>query len=308
MSTSRPAVLEVADLHASRRGRGVLRGLSFDLEAGRCLGVTGPNGAGKSTLLAAIAGWLPASRGSVRVLGQPVRAGVVPLEVGLATQETILYPRLTGRQNLALFGFMYGLQGAELKGRVEEMIERFDLGRWAGRWAYSYSAGVARRLHLAIAFIHRPAVLLLDEPTQALDTQARQVLLQSVAELLAQGTTVVLTSMNVADLEHLAHRVLVLVEGEARIHEETARLAGRLGSATVEIELGEGAGEVDLTGIDGVLGWKVEELVLTAQVTHPARTLPAILQRLERQGALAGRVEVRPPSLEQLLAELVPAG
>ncbi|HEY8642171.1 MAG TPA: ABC transporter ATP-binding protein [Candidatus Dormibacteraeota bacterium] len=300
-------VLEVEDLHASRRGRGVLRGLTFSVGPGQCLGVTGPNGSGKSTLLAAIAGWLPATKGQVRVLGKPVRSGVVPLEVGLAIQEVTLYPRLTGRENLALFGAMYGLDGAELEARVDEMLERFDLGRWAARRAFTYSAGVARRLHLAIAFIHRPAVLLLDEPTQALDPLARQVLLQAVAELLSQGTAVVITSMNLADLEQLAHRVLVLVEGEQRIHEETARLVHRLGSAVVEVELGEGGEDADLDGIEGVLGWSVEELVLKAQVANAARTLPAILQRLERKGLIAGRVEVRPPSLEQLLLELVPA-
>ena len=284
----------------------MLRGLTFGLTAGRCLGVTGPNGSGKSTLLAAIAGWLPSTRGQVRVLGQPVRAGVVPLHVGLAMQEATLYPRLTGRENLSLFGFMYGLSGPELKSRVDEMIERFELGRWAGRYAFSYSAGVARRLHLGIAFIHRPAVLLLDEPTQALDPQARQVLLSSVAELLGQGTAVVITSMNLADLEQLAHDVLILVEGEARIHEETARLAGRMGSAVVEVELGEGGEGADLDDIEGVLSWSLEEQVLKAQVANAARTLPAILQRLERRGLLAGRIEVRPPSLEQLLAELIP--
>jgi ABC-2 type transport system ATP-binding protein len=297
----------VEDLHTSRHGRPVLRGLSFSVPAGQCLGVTGPNGSGKSTLLAAVSGWLHLDRGQVRVLGKPVRTGVVPLEVGLATQEVTLYPRLNGRENLALFGFMYGLRGAELDARVEEMVQRFDLGRWTGRRSASYSAGVARRLHLAIAFIHRPAVLLLDEPTQALDPAARQVLLQSVAELLGQGTAVVITSMNLADIELLAHRVLVLVEGEQRVHEDTSRLVRRMGSAVVEIELAEGSEGADLEGVDGVLSWTVGEGVLRAQVANPAHALPVILQRLERKGLVAGRVEVRPPSLEQLLLELVPA-
>jgi ABC-2 type transport system ATP-binding protein len=298
----------VEDLHTSRHGRPVLRGLSFSVPAGQCLGVTGPNGSGKSTLLAAVAGWLPLDKGQVRVLGKPVRSAIVPLEVGLATQEVTLYPRLSGRENLALFAFMYGLRGADLNARVDEMVQRFDLGRWTGRRAASYSAGVARRLHLAIAFIHRPAVLLLDEPTQALDPAARQVLLQSVAELLGQGTAVVITSMNLADIELLAHRVLVLVEGEQRIHEDTSRLVRRMGSAVVEIELAEGGGEgADLDGVDGVLSWTVEEGVLRAQVSNTAQALPVILQRLERKGVIAGRIEVRPPSLEQLLLELVPA-
>jgi ABC-2 type transport system ATP-binding protein len=300
-------VLEVEDLHAARHGRSVLKGLTFSVPAGQCLGVTGPNGSGKSTLLAAISGWLQLSKGQIRVLGKPVRSGIVPLEVGLATQEVTLYPRLSGRENLSLFAFMYGLRGAELDARVEEMVQRFDLGRWAARRAFSYSAGVARRLHLAIAFIHRPAVLLLDEPTQALDPPARQVLLQSVAELLGQGIAVVITSMNLADIELLAHRVLVLVEGEQRIHEDTARLVRRMGSAVVEIELSEGGGGADLDGLDGVLSWTVEEGVLRAQVANPAQALPAILQRLEQKSLIAGRVEVRPPSLEQLLLELAPA-
>jgi len=226
-------VLEVEDLHAARRGHPVLKGLNFTVAAGECLGVTGPNGSGKSTLLDALAGWLAPTRGRVRVLGRRVHAGVVPLELGFATQEIVLYPRLTGRENLALFGYMYGLRGRRLGARVDEMVKRIDLERWAGRAASSYSGGVARRLHLAIAFIHRPAVLLLDEPTGGLDPGARQELLKEVSQLLAQGTAVVITSQNLADLELLAHRVLILVEGEQRMLEDTSELVRRLGSAVI---------------------------------------------------------------------------
>jgi ABC-2 type transport system ATP-binding protein len=289
----------------------VLKGITCAIGAGECLGVTGPNDAGKSTLLGAFAGWLPATRGSVIVSGRPVRGGVVPLSVGLATQDVTLYPRLTGRENLALFGYMYGLRERALADRADEMLRRFDLERWADRRAGTYSAGVARRLHLALAFIHQPALLLLDEPTNALDPGARQTLLQEVRELLAQGTAVVVTSQNLSDLELLAHRLLVMVDGEQRLLDDTQELVSRLGSGVVEIEVAEAGGrlllEPDLNGIEGVLSSRFQDGVLRAQVANPSRSLPAILSRLEKQGLLAARVEMRPPSLEQLLHELVPA-
>jgi ABC-2 type transport system ATP-binding protein len=273
--------------------------------------VAGPNGSGKSTLLAAIAGWLPTASGMVSVGGKPVRRGIVPLDVGLATEHVILYPQLSGRENLRLFAYLYGLRGSDLEERVEEMVGRFHLERWVDRRAHTYSAGVARRLHLAIAFIHRPALLLLDDPTATLDAPARQTVLQSIRELLEQGTAVIVTSQNLADLELLAHRLLVLVDGEQRLLDSTRELVGRLGSGEVEIELGEAASghlplSPDLDRIDGVLSWRFQDGVLRAQVANPSHSLPAILSRLERQGLLATRVEARPPSLEQLLRELVP--
>ena len=288
----------------------MLNGITCSLGSGRCLGVTGPNASGKSTLLAAVAGWLPATSGAVTVVGRPVRGGVVPLEVGLATQDVTLYPRLNGRENLRLFGFMYGLREKALEDRVDEMLSRFELERWADRRAGTYSAGVARRLHLALAFIHRPALLLLDEPTLALDPAARQSVLQSVRELLDHGTAVVMTSQSLSDLELLAHQVLVLVEGEQRVLDDTRELVARLGSGVVEIEVAETGAllplEPDLAGIEGVLSSRFQDGILRAQVENPSRSLPAILSRLEKQGLLASRVEVRPPSLEQLLRELVP--
>ena len=273
--------------------------------------MTGPNASGKSTLLAALAGWLPAVSGTVTLAGRPVRGGVVPLEVGMATQDVTLYPRLSGRDNLRLFGYMYGLRDRALENRVEEMLARFELERWADRRAATYSGGVARRLHLALAFIHEPALLLLDEPTNALDPAARQLLLQEVRQLLEQGTAVVVTSQNLSDLELLAHRLLVLVDGEPRLLDDTRELVSRLGSGVVEIEVAETGGrlplEPDLSGIEGVLSSRFHEGVLRAQVANPSRSLPGILSRLEKQGLLAARVEMRPPSLEQLLHELVPA-
>lgn len=273
--------------------------------------MAGPNGSGKSTLLAAIASWLPTSSGTVTIAGKPIRRGIVPLEVGLATEQTIVYPRLSGRENLRLFGYLYGLRGPALEERVEEMVGRFHIARWADRQAHTYSAGVGRRLHLAIAFIHRPALLLLDDPSAALDAPARQTVLQTIRELLERGTAVIVTSQNLADLELLAHRLLVLVDGEQRLVDSTRELVARLGSGEVEIEIGETASghlplSPDLDRIDGVLSWRFQDGVIRAQVANPSHSLPAILSRLERQGLLATRVEARPPSLEQLLRDLVP--
>jgi len=302
------AALAARGLTVRRGGRAVVDAVDLELAAGECLGIAGPNGAGKSTLLAALSGWLPPGQGAVEIGGAPAPRGRVPAGVGYATQETVFYPHLSGRQNLLLFGRLYDLAGQELERRVASVIERFGLGGWADRPAATYSGGIGRRLHLAIAMINQPSVLLLDEPTVGLDPASRRALLQSVMELVEAGTSIVMTSQILADLEVVASRLLVLVEGRVFLQEETQALMARVGTATVVIELAHHQPTgIDLAGLPGVIGFSLHEQVLSVRVRDAAGALPGIIHHLESCRARAARVEVLAPSLEQLLADLVPA-
>lgn len=283
-----------------------MRGVTFSLEAGRCLGVAGPNASGKSSLLGAIAGWHRRTQGTVTIAGRPAPSGHVPLELGIATQELTLYHRLSLVENLRLFGYMYGLRDAGLTSRVESMLDRFDLRRWADRRTQRLSGGVARRLHLALAFIHQPPVLLLDEPTATLDPDARELVLQEIRDLVEHGTAVVVTSQDLGDVEVVADDVLVLVDGEQRLLEPARELIERSASGQIEIELGEleGAAPPSLDGVEGITSWTYEDGILRARAPKPSHVLARVLGRLERDGLLPVRVEVSPPSLRQLLRQI----
>ncbi|HEX6348438.1 MAG TPA: ABC transporter ATP-binding protein, partial [Candidatus Dormibacteraeota bacterium] len=199
------------------------------MEPGRCLGIAGPNGAGKSSLLGALAGWLHPTSGEVLLHGHPVH-GRVPAEVGFAAQEVSFYPHLSGRHNLELFGRLYDLAGDQLRNRVDALVERFELEDWIEREARTYSGGLARRLHLAIALINEPDLVLLDEPTTGLDPGSRSTLVRVITELLDAGNAVVMVSQVLADLEIVAHRLMVVVEGRAVLEDEMESVMARAGA------------------------------------------------------------------------------
>jgi ABC-type multidrug transport system ATPase subunit len=290
-----------------RRGhREILKGISLEVERGRCLGIAGPNAAGKSTLLGILAGWLHPTEGHVELDGRHLH-GRVPPELGFAAQETSFYPHLTGRENLRLFGELYDLAPRPLERRIDELVERFELERWIDQEAVHYSGGVARRLHLCIALINRPAVLLLDEPTTGLDPGSRRNLLANVTELLADGVSVVMTSQLLGDLEVVAHRLMVVVEGRREIYEESDQLVAQMGAGTLYVELAQHRGAtINLDGVPGVIAWKAEPNAVSARLADTVAALNAVLAELRSRGLHAARVEIQPPSLEQLLKELVP--
>lgn len=300
-------LLEAIDVSVRRRGKLAVSDVSIELRRGECIGIAGPNSAGKSSLLAALSGWLGVSEGEVRLHGKLLQPGRVPLEIGLATQEPTFYPRMTGRENLRLFGHLYDVTGPALENRVQDLLEIFELGEWADQPAGSYSGGIARRLHLALALIHQPAILLLDEPTVGLDPGTRHSLLRAIQDLRSAGTAIVLTSQILSDLEVVSTRMLVLVEGRVAIDEKTQDLMQRLGSGLIVAELAEVHPlELDLAGVAGVLSWRINEGLVKVRVSDPHRTLQAVMTRLDRDGVHVASLALEPPSLEDLLQELVP--
>ena len=294
------------ELDVHRGHHHVLKRVSLEVAAGECLGVAGPNAAGKSTLLAALSGWVHPTHGHVAIDGRRVHGGV-PAEVGFAPQETSLYPHLTGRANLELFGRLYDLDTAALRERVSELVDQFELERFIDQEAHRYSGGVARRVHLALALIHRPRVLLLDEPTNGLDPGSRRTTLRIINDVAAAGTAVVMTSQLLGDLEVVSRRLMVVVDGSRHVYESTSDLISQMGAGTLYVELAQHAGDVgDLAQVAGVLSVRVEHNAITARLADTADAVPAVLERLRAAGVYATRVEVLPPSLEQLLRERVP--
>src|SRR5262245_50054449 len=193
-----------------------VRDLSLDVAAGEIFGLLGPNGSGKSTTLAAIAGERTPDHGSIRLAGR--RIDEAPTEyrrrLGLVPQELALYEDLTAEQNLVFFGRLYGLSGGHLRQRIEEVLGFVQLGEHAGRRARVFSGGMQRRLNLACAILHRPSLLLLDEPTVGLDIQSREAIFACLRQLRDDGAAMVFTTHHLEEAEQLCDRVGIVDHGQ----------------------------------------------------------------------------------------------
>jgi ABC-2 type transport system ATP-binding protein len=217
-----------------KSGSPALQDVALDAVRGEVLGLLGPNGAGKTTLIAHLAGLLPIQHGTIEIDGQSlasVRASK-PTRIAVAPQEYAFYPTLSVAENLDCFAGVGGLTGAEKNRRITECIEFSQLQSYRKVRAERLSGGLKRRLNLSIALLHRPELLLFDEPTVGVDPQARAFLLDAVKLLARQGTAVIYTSHYMEEVQAIADRVVILdhgrvlrqgtlhelLDGDARLH------------------------------------------------------------------------------------------
>jgi ABC-2 type transport system ATP-binding protein len=241
--------LDVRNVRKTYGAAEALRGLSFAVASGELFGLLGPNGAGKTTLLSIIACLADASSGEILIDGKPLRREDLSLRrsIGIGTQDLALYGELTARENLAFFGKLYGLRRADLLKRIDEVLELTALHDRAEQRVSAFSGGMKRRLNLGVAIMHRPRLLLLDEPTTGVDPQSRNHIFERVRELNAAGTTIIYTSHYMEEVQSLCPRIgiidhgrliacdslpslLRLIEGSIRltVAGDSGRVAGRL--------------------------------------------------------------------------------
>lgn len=191
---------------------------AIDLEVGRgeLFGIIGPNGAGKTTTIAMACGVLPPSRGQIAICGIDVRAKprAAKAKLGYVPQELALYGELSARQNLRYFGALYGLRGALLDERIAWALELGMLADRAGDRVNAFSSGMQRRLNLAAGLLHRPELLVLDEPTAGVDPQSRAHLVATLRRLHAAGTAIIYSTHYLEEIEQLCQRIAILDHGE----------------------------------------------------------------------------------------------
>ena len=192
-----------------------LGGVDLEIAQGEFFGLLGPNGAGKTTLIAHLSGLLPLQSGEITLDDQPlasVRASQ-PTRIAVAPQEYAFYPSLSVTENLACFAGLGRLSGADKKSRIADCLAFAQLERYAGTRAERLSGGLKRRLNLAIALLHRPELILFDEPTVGVDPQSRAFLLQAIQQLARDGCAVIYTSHYMEEVEAIADRVVILDQG-----------------------------------------------------------------------------------------------
>jgi ABC-2 type transport system ATP-binding protein len=208
-------MLEVRDLQKSYGSATALAGVSFAVAPGELFGLLGPNGAGKTTLMSIVAGLLDAGAGAVQLAGRPFRRHDRDLRrlIGIVPQDLALYSELSARENLRFFGQLYGLGGAELERRVEQVLDAVALSDRADQRAGTFSGGMQRRLNLGAALVHQPRLLLLDEPTTGVDPQSRNHIFEEVRRLNAAGLTIVYTSHYMEEVQALCTRIGIIDHG-----------------------------------------------------------------------------------------------
>jgi ABC-2 type transport system ATP-binding protein len=188
-------------------------GISLDVPERACLGLLGPNGAGKSTLIRSIVGRVRPDSGSVRIFGQPASSAAARKELGWVPQELALYPLLTGRENLDAFGRYQGLRGEGLRDAIQWCLEWASLADRADSVVKTLSGGMRRRLNMAAGLIHRPRIVLLDEPTVGVDPQSRNHIFEMVEALRAEGATIIYTTHYMEEAERLCDRIAIVDHG-----------------------------------------------------------------------------------------------
>jgi ABC-2 type transport system ATP-binding protein len=211
-----PSVLSLHDVTLCYGGFVAVDSLCLSVQRGEVFGLLGPNGCGKSTTLAAIVAAHAPTTGEIRIEGRLERQDPLGYRqrIGLVPQELALYEELTASENVSFFGRLYGLGGRKLRERVEEVLHFVRLAEHARRVVRTFSGGMQRRLNLACALVHEPALLLLDEPTVGLDIQSRDVIFASLRELCDRGTALVFTTHHLEEAELLCDRIGIMDHGK----------------------------------------------------------------------------------------------
>ncbi len=291
-------MLHVAGLRKSYGEVEALRGVDLDVSAGEIVALLGPNGAGKTTLVSIVAGLRRADDGVVEVGGLDARrkSAKVRSLIGIAPQDTGFYPVVTVRQNLALFGELAGLGRRELQLRIDEVSEAMAITDLLDRQAGKLSGGQKRRLHTAIALLHRPRLLLLDEATTGADVETRGHILDLVRELAAEGSAVLYSTHYLAEVETLDGSVVIVDQGRVIARGGVGELIREHAQPVVELTFHDGA-TPDLTGAE-----RVDDLRLRLPADDPAAVLTDVLPRLPA-GSLAS-VEIVRPTLEAVYLAL----
>jgi daunorubicin resistance ABC transporter ATP-binding subunit len=284
-----------------------LAGVDFEVAPGTVFGLLGPNGAGKTTAVRILTTILQPDGGRAEVLGFDVvrEAERVRLRIGLAGQSATVDPNLTGRENLRLIGRLGQRPHPWVEGRAAELLERFELSAAADRPIRTYSGGMRRRLDVAAALVGSPPVLFLDEPTTGLDLPSRNALWDMIRQLVAEGTTVLLTTQYLEEADRLADRVAVVDVGRVIAQGTPAQLKSQLGSTVIEFAM---SSEDDAARAQSLLSGlgaaEREDATIRMPSGEGPKALMQMLRALDAADLYPASLTVREPSLDDVFLRL----
>jgi ABC-2 type transport system ATP-binding protein len=298
-------MIEIRQLVKSFGDIRALAGVDFTVGEGEIFGLLGPNGAGKTTTISIIAGLLTADSGSVRVSGMDIRArgSDVRRILGVVPQEIALYEELTGRENLHFWGGLYGLSGRKLRDETDRVLELVGLADRADDPVRDYSGGMKRRINLSAGLIHRPKVILLDEPTLGIDPQARLTILDIIRDGVSGGMTAIYTTHYLEEAEKLCDRIAIIDKGKILAQGTLAELVKLAGEGNVVTVSGAFSREQVSPLLAGVAVEHLENGSIRMLVPGKA-DLGGALGKLFSAGISIEEVSIQEPSLEGVFIKL----
>jgi ABC-2 type transport system ATP-binding protein len=300
-----PPSLEVRDVFKAFGSRQALAGVSLAIAPGEILGLLGPNGAGKSTLVKSVAGRVHPDSGEVRILGNLPSSTASRAAVGYVPQEIALYPTLSSRENLSAFGRYQGLSGEELKSAIPQVLAWAGLSERAGERSDRLSGGMRRRLNIAAGTIHRPRLLLLDEPTVGVDPQSRERIYAMIGELKADGVALLYTTHYMEEAERLCDRIAIIDNGRiVALGTKDELVRSTLGTRqTLAIEAESNVPEVLRRRLEA-RGAAVVENRAQISIAEPAREIAEVLEEFRRDGVAVRDLTLKTATLEAVFLQL----
>lgn len=303
------ALAELKNVVKRYDGRLTVDHVNMEIQEGEIFGLLGPNGAGKSTTISMICGLIKMDQGDIRIDGLSVAAKALEVKkkIGLVPQDLALYEEMTAEENVAFFARLYGLRGKLLKERVAEALEFTGLTDKAKDKPSTFSGGMKRRLNIACAIMHKPKLIIMDEPTVGIDPQSRNHILESVKELNRQGSTVIYTSHYMEEVEAICDRVAIMDKGhiiacgtEQELRDRVAREEKIIVKATGLVP----ALIQELKNHPRISRVEASEDTLELYMPSAQTELQDILFIISKHGGVIGSLHIEEPDLETLFLSL----
>lgn len=301
--------IEVQNLKKNFDDIQAVQGVSFHADEGEILSLLGPNGAGKSTTISMLSGLLEPTEGEAFIMGHSITQEPAAAKacLGVVPQDIALYPDLSARENLIFWGKMYGLRGAALRQRVDEVLEIIDLADRQKDRIEKYSGGMKRRVNIAAALLHKPRVVIMDEPTVGIDPQSRRHILDNVNELNKQGMTVLYTTHYMEEAQELSDHIAIMDQGKIiayGTHQELIRLVGE--QTRIDLTLSVSGSQVieNWRVVPGVSQVFSEDGEVTVLVEDSNLVLPRLFDVANDLGVRITSVDIQEPNLELVFLHL----
>jgi ABC-2 type transport system ATP-binding protein len=306
-----PAIVTERLEREYKGGLKAVAGIDLEVAAGEVYGFLGPNGAGKTTTVRMLVTLLRPTGGRAAVAGHDVATEphAVRQKIGVALQEAALDQLMTGRELMELQATLHGIPAADVRARAADLIRRVGLTQAENRRVGTYSGGMRRRLDLALALVHQPEVLFLDEPTTGLDPVSRMTLWEEVRRLKAEGTTVFLTTQYLEEADQLADRVGIISAGRLVAEGTPAALKAQVGRPHLDITLAEQNGHHDLERARAVIAQfgdhrpAGEGCHVSITLAGGARDVAPVVRALDEAGFVVGSLDLVQPTLDDVFVD-----